>query len=107
MLSYLRLLPISVLRSLDTEANTFYDSSNTLYDAALLTMCYTQHALHPVIDSKLNHVRLCIEILSFIKRMEFIDLPVHSEINGYNQPYQIISRIVKYQSFVIYIIYLL
>ena len=29
---------------------------------------------------------------------------VHSEINRYNQPYQIISRIVKFQSFVINII---
>ena len=32
---------------------------------------------------------------------------VHSEINRYNQPYQIISRIVKYQLFVINIINLL
>ena len=46
MLSYLSSLPISVLRSLDTEANTL-------------------------------------------------------EINRYNHPYQIISRTVKYQSFVI------
>ena len=33
--------------------------------------------------------------------MEFIDLLVHSEINRYNQSYLIITRIVKYQSFVI------
>ena len=52
MLSYLSSLPISVLRSLDAEANKFYDRSNRLYDAALLTRCYTQHALRPVIDSK-------------------------------------------------------
>ena len=44
MLSYLSPLPISVLCSLDTEANKFYDRSNRLYDAALLTRCYTQHA---------------------------------------------------------------
>ena len=49
MLSYLRSLPISVLHSLDTEANKFYDITNSLDDAALLT----QHALRPVIDSKL------------------------------------------------------
>ena len=48
MLSYLSSLPISVLRSLDTEANKVYDRSNRLYDAALLTRCYTQHALRPV-----------------------------------------------------------
>ena len=52
MLSYLSSLPISVLRSLDTEANKLYDRTNRLYDAALLTRCYTQHALRSVIDSK-------------------------------------------------------
>ena len=61
MLSYLSSLPISVLRSLDTEANKFYDRTNRLYDAALLTRCYTQHALRPVIDSKINHIRLFIK----------------------------------------------
>ena len=53
MLSYLSSLPISDLCSLDTEANKFYDRSNRLYDAALLTMCYAQHAVRPVIDSKI------------------------------------------------------
>ena len=62
MFSYLSSLPISVLRSLDTEANTFYDRTNRLYDAALLIRCYTQHALRPVIDSKINHVRHFIKI---------------------------------------------
>ena len=41
MLSYLSPLPISVFRSLDTEANKFYDRTNILYDAALLKRCYT------------------------------------------------------------------
>ena len=49
MLSYLSSLPISVLRCLDTEA-------------ALLTRCYTQHALRPVIDSKINHIRACLVV---------------------------------------------
>ena len=40
MLSYLSSLPISVLRSLDTEAYKFYDRTNRLYDSALLTRCY-------------------------------------------------------------------
>ena len=44
MLSYLSSLPISVLRSLDTEANRFYDINHQMYDTALLTRCYTQHA---------------------------------------------------------------
>ena len=75
MLSYLCSLPISVLRSLDTETNKFYNRSNRLYDAALLTRCYTQHTLRPVIDSKINHVRQFIKIPFINKGMEFIDLP--------------------------------
>ena len=39
--------------------------------------------------------------------MDVIDYLVQPEINLHNQPYQIISRIVKYQSFVINIINLL
>ena len=74
MLSYLSSLPISVLRSLDTEANKFYDRTNRLYDAALLTRCYTQHALRPVIDSKINHIRHFIKIPFINKGMDFIDL---------------------------------
>ena len=75
MLSYLSSLPISVLRSLDTEANKFYDRTNRLYDAALLTRFYTQHALRPVIDSKINHIRRFIKIPVINKGMDFIDLP--------------------------------
>ena len=75
MLSYLSSLPFSVLRSLDTEANKFYDITNRLYDAALLTRCYTQHALHLVIDSKVNHIRHSIKIPFINKDMNFIDLP--------------------------------
>ena len=75
MLSYLSSLPISVLLSLDTEGNKFYDRTNRLYAAALLTRCYTQHALRPVNDSKINHVRHFIKILFINKGMDFIDLP--------------------------------
>ena len=108
MLSYFSSLFISVFRNLDTEANKFYDRSNRLYDAVLLTRCYTQHALRPVIDSKINHVRHFIKI-PFINKgwTLLIYRVVHSEINRYNHPYQIISRIVKYLSFVINIINLL
>ena len=55
MLSFLSSLPISVLRVLETEANKFHDRNHPLYDAALLTRCYTQHALRPFIDSETNH----------------------------------------------------
>ena len=52
-----------------------YDRTNRLYDAALLTRCYTQHALRPVIDSKINHIRHFIKIPFINKGMDFIDLP--------------------------------
>ena len=107
MLSYLSSLPISVLRSLNTEANKFYDRTNRLYDAALLTRCYTQHALRPVIDSKVNHIRHSIKIPFINKGINFIDLLSIFRDNRYNHPYQIISITVKYQSFVINIINLL
>ena len=74
MLSYVSSLPISVLRSLDTEANKFYARTNRLDDAVLLIRCYTQHALRPVIDSKINHMKHFIIIPLINKRMDFIDI---------------------------------
>ena len=76
MLSYLISLPTPVLRSLDTEANIFYDRNHQMYGAALLTRCYTQHALRPFIDSESNHIRHFIKI-PFItdKGFDFIGLP--------------------------------
>ena len=75
MPSFLSSLPISVLRILDTEANKFYDRNHQLYDAALLTRYYTQHALRPFIDSEINHKRHFIKIPFINKGIEFIDLP--------------------------------
>ena len=75
MLSFLSSLPISLLRSLDTEANILYDRNHQLYDAALLTRYYTQHALRPFIDSETNHKRHFIKIPIINKGIEFIDLP--------------------------------
>ena len=51
-LSRLVTISISSLRNLDIEANKFYDRAHRLYDAALLTRCYTQHGLRPYIDSE-------------------------------------------------------
>ena len=62
MLSYLSSLPITVLRSLGTEANKFYDRNYQMFDAALLARCYTQPALRPFIDSESNHIRNFIKI---------------------------------------------
>ena len=75
MPSYLSSLPVAVLRSLDTEANRFYDRNHHMYDAALLTRCYTQHALRPFIDSESNHIRNFIKIPFINKGIDFIDLP--------------------------------
>ena len=41
----------------------------------VLTRCYTQHALRPVIDFKINHIRHFIKIPFINKGMDFIDLP--------------------------------
>ena len=56
-LSRLVTLSISSLYNLDIEANKFYDRAHRLNDAAILTRCYTQHALRPYIDSEINHIR--------------------------------------------------
>ena len=61
-LSFLSSLPVSVLCILDTEANKFYDRNHQLYDAALLTRCYNQHALRLFIGSETNHKRHFIKI---------------------------------------------
>ena len=75
MLSHLNSLPIAVIRSLDTEANRFYDRNHQMYDAALLTRCYSQHALRPFIDSESNYIIRVIKILFINKGIDFIDLP--------------------------------
>ena len=75
MLSRLSSLSISSLRKLDGEANKFYDRKHDLYEAALLTRCYTQHSLRPYIDSEINNIRQFIKIPFINKGFEFIDLP--------------------------------
>ena len=42
---------------------------------AILTRCYTQHALRPYIDSEINHIRHFIKIQFVNKGIEFINLP--------------------------------
>ena len=74
-LSRLVTLSISSLRDLDIEANKFYDRAHRLYDVAILTQCYTQHALRPYIDSDINHIRHFIKIQFVNKGIEFINLP--------------------------------
>ena len=68
MLSYLSSVPISVLRSLNTEANKFYNRTNRLYGSALLTRCYTHHAFRPVIDSDLFECPVMLMTLILVIR---------------------------------------
>ena len=75
MLSILASLSVSSLHKLDDEANKFYDRKHNLYEAALLTRCYTQHSLRPNIDSEINHIRRFIKIPFINKGIEFIELP--------------------------------
>ena len=75
MLSKLASLSVSSLRKLDDEANKIYDRKHNLFEAALLTRCYTQHALRPYIDSEINHIKHFIKIPFINKGIEFIDLP--------------------------------
>ena len=75
MLSFHSSLPIPVLRIFDIEANRFYDWNHQMYEAALLTRCYSQHALCPFIDAEINHQRHFIKIPFINKRMDFIELP--------------------------------
>ena len=75
MQCFLFLVPIPVLRILDIKTNRFYDRNHQMYEAALLTRCYTQHALRPCIDAEINHQRHFIKIPFIDKGMDFIDLP--------------------------------
>ena len=54
----------------------FYDRAHRLCDSAILTRCYTQHALRPYIDSEINHIRHFIKIQFVNQGIEFINLPI-------------------------------
>ena len=75
MLSKLSSLSIASLRKLDEEAIKFYDRKHDFYQTALLTRCYTQHALRPDIDLEMNHIRNFFKISFINKGIDFIDLP--------------------------------
>ena len=97
MLSFLNSLPISVLRILDTEANKFYDRNHQLYDAALLTRCYTQHALRPFIDSETNHKRHFIKNPFLNKGIEFMTYLVSLRTDPLLRRYLLIFKILNHR----------
>ena len=107
MLSKLSSLSIASLRKLDEEANKFYDRKHDLYHTALLTRCYTQHALRPYIDSEMKHIRHFIKILFINKGIDLIDLPGIFRDNTVESSILIILKIKNRLLFVIDIINLL
>ena len=56
-------------------SSKFASSLEVMVKYALVTRCYTQHALRPFIDSETNHKRHFIKIPFIHKGIEFIDLP--------------------------------
>ena len=92
MLSKLASSSVSSLRKLDDEVNKCYGRKHDLYEAALLTRCYTQHALRPYIDSEINHIRYLIKIPVINKVVEFIDLPFIFRDNNVKHLYVLISK---------------
>ena len=103
-LSLLVTLSISSLRNLDIEANKFYDRAYRLYDAAILTRCYTQHARPPFIDSEINHIRHFIKIHSSTRGLNSLTYPVYLKINLLSLLFLLILKIRNLLSFVISII---
>ena len=97
-------LPISSLRNLDIEANKFYDIAHRLNDAATLTRCYTQHALRPYIDTKINHIRHFIKIQLSTRGLNSLTCPVYLKMNLFSLLFLLILKIRNPLSFVISII---
>ena len=107
MLSKFSSLSIASLRKLDEEANKFYDSKHDLCHTALLTRCYTQHALRPYIDSEINHMRHFIKIPFINKGIDFIDLPSIFRDNNVESSLPDYLKIRNHPLFVINIINIL
>ena len=105
MLSKLSSLSIASLCKLDEEANKFYDRKHDLYHTALLTRCYTQHALQPYIDLEMNHIRHFIKIPFINKGIDFSSIYLaYLEIILLNHLFLIILKIRNHLLFVINII---
>ena len=104
-LSRLVTLSISSLRDLDIEADKFYDRAHRLYDAAILTRCYTQHALRPYIDFEINHIRHFFSKFNLSKRgYNSLTYPVCLKTNLLSLQFLLILKIKNPLSFVTSII---
>ena len=103
-LSRLVTLSISSLRNLDIEANKFYDRTHWLYDAAILTRCYTQHALQPYIDFKINHISILSKFHLSRRGLNLLTYPVYLKINLLSLLFLLILKIRSPLLFVISVI---
>ena len=99
MLSFLSSLPISVLFVLETEANKFSDRNHSLYNAALLTRCYTQHALL-FIDSETNPKMHFINVPFIDEGIDVLTYIVSLRIDPSLHQYLLISKILNRLSFI-------
>ena len=72
---------MSFLRNLELEANKLYDRANKLYKAALLTRCYVQHFLSPLlilrstindILSKFHSLKKVLSLLIYMESSKII-----------------------------------
>ena len=100
-LSRLVTLSIFSLPNLDIEANKFYERAHRLYDAALRTWCYTQHALLPYIDFKMNHISHFIKFNLSRMGLNTLIYPVYLKINMLSLLFLLIMKIRNPLSFVI------
>ena len=85
----------------------FYDRKHDFYQTALLTRCYTQHALRPYIDSEMNHIRHLSNFHSSIRVSISSIYLAYLEIIQLNRLYLIILKIKSHLLFAINIINLL
>ena len=89
---------------MDDEANKIYDRKHAFHQTALLTRCYTQHALRPYIDSEMNHIRHFIKIPYINKSIDLIDLPSIFRDNVVESSIPVSLKIKNHLLFVINII---
>ena len=103
-LSRLVTLSIASLRNLDIEANKFYERAHRLYDAELLTRCYTQHALWSYIDSELIILGILSKFNLSTRGLNSLPYPVYLKINLLTLLFLLILKIRNPLSIVISII---
>ena len=103
-LSRLVTLSIASLRNLDIEANKFYERAHRLYDAELLTRCYTQHALWSYIDSELIILGILSKFNLSTRGLNSLPYPVYLKINLLSLLFLLILKIRNPLSIVISII---